>query len=452
MAQPEGATQPAEKRKKNFAEVSFGLSKKIAIEEARRYPQHLNTTDASVCPIGVDVPGFIRILREGNVAGAYEKVREANCLPAICGRVCPAPCENAFASGEHGAPIGIRALERFVSDHGRMRSAKKASISNSSVKIAIIGSGPAGLAAANELVASGHRVTIYESLDKPGGVLRYGIPEFRIPEKILDQDIKGLINAGVEIKTNFFVSQTVTIDELFKEGYKIILLATGAGIPKFMDLPGANLGGVYYGEEFLMRANLTKRNLFGQISTDFKVGPRLAVIGSGNTALDCARVGVRYGCDVTLIFRGTEEDLRVRESERKYAREEGVRFQPLTKSLEILGDQENFVKGLRCIQMDYADTQQNDQWELVQVPDSEFTIEADSVVIAIGHEANAMAVRNNDQIKIDSDGTINANESSMTSIPGIFACGNIVTNAGNIVEAMASGKQAAKSIDEYLKK
>ena len=390
------------------------------------------------------------MLREGQVAAAYEKIKEANCLPAICGRVCPAPCETMTALNQDAAPISIRALERFAADYGKSRSVKKLS-SARKTKVGVIGSGPAGLAAASELAKYGYQVVIYESLDKPGGILRYGIPEFRIPKKVLDQEINDLVSAGIEIKTNFFIGQTLTIDDLFKEGFKAILLATGAGIPKFMDLLGSNLGGVYYGEEFLMRANLTKRNIFSPSSSHFIVGPRLAVIGSGNTALDCARVGVRWGCETTLIFRGTTEDMRVRASERKYGEEEGIRFEPLTKPVEILGDQNDFVRGLRCIHMDYADAQANGQWELIPVPDSEFVIEADSVVIAIGHEANSMAIRHHPHFKLNSDGTVAMDsQTAMTSVAGVFACGNIVTNAGNVVEAMLSGKRAAQSIEKYL--
>ena len=403
------------------------------------------------CPIGIDIPGFIRLLREGNVTAAYEKIKEQNPLPSICGRICSAPCELSCILTEEGAPIGIRALERYASDFGRTKPVKRSSIVGNSKKVAIVGSGPTGLSAAGELAKKGYQVTIFESLDRPGGVLRYGIPEFRIPKKILDQEIQDIKSLGVEIETNFYVGQTTTLEELSQKGFSAILLAMGAGLPKFMDLPGANLGGVYYGEEFLMRVNLTKSKIFNRVKADFFLGQKVAVIGSGNTALDCARTAKRLGREVTLIFRRTEDEMRVRKQEREWSKEEGIVFESLVKPMEIVAGQNNFVSGVRCIRMDYAETETSDQWELTAVPDSEFVLDVDTVVIAIGHRPNSLISRMVPNLKINEDGTIVVDEKNQTSISGVFASGNIVTNAGPVVEAIAAGKQAAENINRYLR-
>ncbi len=405
------------------------------------------------CPLGINIPGFIRNLREGDVGRAYEVIREQNLFPSICGRVCSAPCEVSCILTDEGSPIGIRALERYCSDNGRSRSSRKDKIYRKGKKIAVVGSGPSGMSAAAQLAQKGYQVTIFESLDAPGGVLRYGIPEFRIPKKILDFEINEIRNLGVDIQTNFFIGQNASLEDLFEQGFVAVLLATGAGTPKFVDLPGSNLGGVYYGEEFLMRVNLIKSTLFSRTTPNFVLGQRIAVIGSGNTALDCARAAKRFGRDVTLIFRRTEDDMRTRRDERDFAKEEGVEFEPLVKPIEILADQNNFVDGLKCVRMDFAESSK-DQWELARVPDSEFVLEADTVIIAVGHIPNFLkSMDANNQLNLSSDGTIEVDpKTSQTSIPKVFASGNVVTNAGPIVEAIAGGKQVAERMDRYLKR
>jgi len=401
------------------------------------------------CPLGIAIPRFIRYLREGDVANAYQVIKEANWLPAVCGRICSAPCEAACVLNEEKAPIGIRALERYASDNGRARPIKAKE--HKGKKIAVVGSGPAGLTAAAQLAQKGFQVTIFESLDRPGGILRYGIPEFRIPRKVLDQEINEIKALGVDIQTNIFIGQTITLDELKKDGYEAILLAMGAGIPKFMELRGAHLGGVYYGEEFLMRVNLTKSAPFGRNQSNFIVGKKVVVIGSGNTALDCARCARRLGGEVTLIFRRTEEEMYVRAEERDLAKEEGIHFEPLAKPVEILADQNHFVAGLKCVRMDYADAGGNNQWQLEPVPDSEFIIDVDTVVIAIGHRPNSLVSKLSSKLALNKDGTIKVDQTTfMTSVSGIFACGNVMTNAGPVVEAMASGKKAARGIEQFV--
>lgn len=404
------------------------------------------------CPIGINIPGFIRSLREGDVKGAYVKIREKNPFPSICGRVCSAPCEVACVLNDEMSPIGIRALERYVSDNGKHAIAsRREKKSARNQKIAIIGSGPSGLAAAYELALEGYLVTIFEALDQPGGVLRYGIPDFRIPRKILEAEIQEIRSLSVDIKTGFHIGQTLFINELFMQGYNAILLAMGAGIPKFMELPGTHLGGVYYGEEFLMRTNLIKQKAFGPAEINFYIGQKVAVIGSGNTALDCARAAVRLGRDVNLIFRRTEDEMYIRHEEKEFGKEEGVVFEPLVKPIEIMGNDKNFVSGLKCLRVDYAEGEQSGKWKLEEVPNSEFLIETDTVIVAIGHQPNTLINKTHSEIELNVDGTVKIDpDNFMTSVPKVFACGNVVTNAGPIVEAIASGQKAALNIHRFF--
>ena len=418
------------------------------MEEARRCPQCPSPTCMTACPLGVDIPEFIRFIREGQISSAYKKIKEANCLPRICGRICSAPCEKVCIETSR---INIRALERFAADHSNSGFFKKSPQKQRGDKIAVIGAGPSGLAAANFLAQKKYQVTVFEAFDKAGGVLRYGVPEFRIPKKSLDYDIDEIKSLGIEMKYNCFVGKTITLEEILGDGFSAVLLATGAGIPKFIDLPGANLAGVYYGEEFLMRVNLTRKNFFSRTSPPFYLGRHVAVIGSGNTALDCARAAVRFGRKVTLLFRRTEEEMRVKEMERIFAREEGIQFEPLVRPVEILPDENNFVGKLKCVQMDYADMSMNGEWELTEVPDSGFELDVDTVIIAVGHKPNSVLCRSIAGLKLNSDGTIQLDQhTGMTSVPGLFAAGNVVTNAGPLIQSMALGKQAADDIDHYL--
>jgi glutamate synthase (NADPH/NADH) small chain len=450
MAQPKVSIQSPERRIRNFDEVSLGFPKKLATDEAGRCPQCADPVCRKGCPLGIDIPAFIRSLREGNVAAAYSKIREKSFFPSICGRICTAPCEVACVFNDEKSPIAIRSLERFASDFGRGKISKK-DIPNRGKKVAIIGSGPAGLSAAAELASLGFFVTIFEAMDRPGGVLRYGIPEFRIPQKTLDSEISQIIALGVEIKTNVFVGKTMTFEEIKKEGYEAILLTTGAGSPQFMDIPGTHWGGVYYGEEFLMRLNLIQAPRLGTYKPNFFVGGKIVVIGSGNTALDCARAARRLKRNVTLVFRRTEEEMRTRSDEREYAKEEGIHLEPLVRPMEIVSGSDHFVSGLKCVRMDYAENKETGGWELTVVPDSQFVIEADTVIIAIGHIPNSLVVKNISDVNVSVDGTISVDaHSSMTSVKGIFAAGNVVTNAGPVVEAIAAGRKVAAQIVQYL--
>ena len=391
------------------------------------------------------------MLREGDASGAYAVIRSKNCFSAICGRICSAPCEVACILNEDGiSSIGIRGLERYASDFGRFKQNK---VDRRGKKIAIVGSGPAGLSAAYSLVNLGYQVVVFEAFDKPGGVLRYGVPEFRIPKKILDGQINSLKALGVEIKTNLLVGKALSLEDLFEQEYAAILLATGAAVPKFIDVPGESLAGVFYGEEFLMRVNLTKSNIFSRYVPTFDIGEKIVVVGSGNTALDCSRSAVRFGRDVTLIFRRTEEEMFVRDEERDYGKEEGIKIEPLVRMVEIVGDANNYVTGIKCIRMDYADAGVKGEWILEPVPGSEFVIEADTVVICVGHKPNAHISKLSSGLKLDSNGTISVDDkTSMTSLSGVFAAGNVVTDSHPLIDALSAGMVVAGRIDDYLKK
>ena len=391
-------------------------------------------------------------MREDRTAEAYALIKEANPFPSICGRICSAPCEAACILTEENAPIGIRALERYAADHGKARHGRKEQMVRKGKKIAIIGAGPSGLTAAVELAKKGFQVTLFEALDQPGGVLRYGIPEFRVPKDVLDYEIAEVQALGVHIQTNFYLGKTATLDDLKQQGFVAILLTMGAGVPKFIDLPGVHYGGVYYGEEFLMRAQHLQRKGNSKENAEFFVGENVTVIGSGNTALDCARVARRMGRSVKLVFRRTEDDMRVREQEQTYAKEEGVIFEPLVKPLAVLPNHQEYVDALKCIRMDFADEDNTGAWKLIPVEGSEFTMRTDTVIFAIGHRPNTYLIQAHPELTLTENGTIEIDSKTFaTSIPGVFACGNVVTNAGPVVKAIQAGKLVAQQIESYVR-
>lgn len=370
---------------------------------------------------------------------------------SICGRLCPAPCERACVFYEDGAPIAIRALERFASDFGQMKSSKAEPISSRGKKVAIIGSGPAGLTAAGDLARKGFSITVFEASNEPGGVLRCGIPEFRFPKKVLDSEIASLKSLGVEFKTNFLIGQSVGLKELLSSGFAAVFFAAGGGAPQFLDIPGTNLGGVLYADEFLMRFNLMKTG-DPKSSAAFNIGHRVVVVGKGYSAIDCARAALRLGREAAVIFGHSEDDLDIRVEEKEYGKEEGLKLEPLTKPLEILGGDDHFVRGIRCRHMDFGDPENSGKWKLIEVPDSEFMMEADTVILASGHRPHSGFFKKMPDLKMNPDGSVWVNETdAMTSVPGIFAGGNIAAGTTSVVGAIADGKKAAQSIERYLK-
>ncbi len=443
------AAQPPQKRIKNFSEVALGFSRKQATSEAMRCPQPADPAHAQRCPLGIDILGFIRLIREGNTAGALEKIREQNPLAGVCGRVCSAPCETDPFHDENWA-IAIRALERYVADVGEKKLQKLPQPTKSQM-VCIVGCGPAGLTAAADLARRGYSVTIFEALHMPGGILRYGIPEFRLPQKILDHEIAYIQSLGVTIKTDCFIGQTFSIQELFEMGFSAAFLSTGAGVPQNLGISGENLNAVLTTSEFLMRINLMQAHQYPKFDTRLDLGEKIIVIGAGIAGIDCARIAMRLGKSATIVFERTQEELSKQQKEIEYAKEEGVKFEFLTKPLEILHGNRNRPAGLKCVRVDFADPDSSGQWQLIPVAESEFTLDADTVVVAGGHKANSAISKFTENLKIKKDGTFwTQKDSFATSLPGVFAGGSVVSGAGPLIAAMVSAKKAAQEMDVYL--
>lgn len=400
--------------------------------------------------MGIDIPGFIRHIRESEPLKALAKIKEDNMFASICGRLCPAPCERACVFYEDGAPIAIRALERFAADFGQIKLLKMEANFSRGKKIAVIGAGPAGLTAAGVLSQKGFGVTVFEALNEIGGVLRYGIPEFRLPKKILDSEISRLKSLGIEFRVNFLIGQSADLKDLFSMGFAAVFIGVGAGAVRFLDIPGTNLGGVLYADEFLMRLNLMKTG-DPKNTAAFNIGQKVVVIGRGYAALDAARAALRLGREVTVVFGHSEDELGIRIEEKEYTKEEGVKLEPLTVPLEIL-ENNDFVCGVRCKRMDFGDPENTGQWKLIEVPESEFMIEADTVILAAEHRPQSAFMKKTTELRLNPDGSVWVNETdAMTSIAGIFAGGDIVQGPDSILRAMAAGKNAAESIERYLK-
>jgi glutamate synthase (NADPH/NADH) small chain len=449
MGQPETAQQPKERRVKNFSEVSFGFTKTVAQTEARRCPQCADPTCNPGCPLGIDIPAFIRALREGDATAALNKIKEKNPLPGVCGRVCLAPCETSCVFNDENAAVGIRALERFAADNGRGKFTGARIMPPSKNKtVAIVGSGPSGLVAASELAQKGYGVTIFEALPQAGGIMRYGIPEFRLPSKTLDAEITDIQVLGVTIQTNTIVGEMITFDELTAR-FDAVLLATGTGSPQ-PSLAGDHLIGVYYAQEFLMRVNLLSAANYPKTPTPALLGHKVAVIGAGYAALDCARAVLRLGKKASIVFAGLEEEIEVYPQERKDAIDEGVKLESLTRPLEIIATPENAVAGLKCERLDIAEDASG-KLDLKVVPGSEFTLEADTVILAGDSQASSALKRYLPNLVWNPDGTVRVNDvTGLTSLKNIFATGNLAAGAGILVDAMANGKRAAQQIADYL--
>jgi len=448
--------QDALKRGKDFEEVPFGYSEEEAIKEATRCLQCKKPVCVKGCPVFVQIPEFIDQIANGDFAGAAKTLKETNALPAVCGRVCPQEdqCELKCILGKKGDPIGIGNLERFAADwereHGEI-SIPEMKPKNGK-KVGIVGSGPAGLTAAGELIKEGYDVTIFEALHETGGVLAYGIPEFRLPKEIVGLEIGYLEKLGVKIEKNFIVGKTATIDELLnEEGFDAIFVASGAGLPSFMHIPGENSIGVYSANEYLTRSNLMKAFL-PDAETPIMRGKRVVTIGGGNVAMDSARTALRLGADASVIvYRRSESEMPAREAEIHHAKEEGLQFNLLCNPVEILSDEQGFAKSIRCIRMELGEPDESGRRRPVPVEGSDFEIECDVVIVAIGNRPNPLIPDTTPDLEVSRWGTIVANEEDgRTSKKFVYAGGDIVTGAATVILAMGAGKNAAKSIMEDL--
>lgn len=446
-------------RAHNFEEVNLGLPEQLAMLEAQRCLQCKNPKCVEGCPVRVDIPGFIRFLAEGNFPAAARSLLRDNALPCVTGRVCPqeTQCEQRCIRGRslrgvEGSPVAIGYLERFVADWAASHSDQviEAEPAPSGRRVAVVGSGPSGLTAAGELVRYGHDVTIYEAFHEPGGVLLYGIPEFRLPKEIVGNEVARLVNHGVKIERNAIIGRTFTLPELRAE-YDAVYVAVGAGLPVFMDVPGENLKGVYAANEYLTRVNLM--GAYREDSaTPVLRGRRVAVVGGGNVAMDAVRTARRLGADeAVVVYRRSEAELPARLEEIHHAGEEGVRFQFLTAPLEVLGDDDGWVQGLRCVRMELGAPDASGRRRPVPVPDSEFVVDCDLVVVAIGTRANPLLTQTSPDLVVNRWGYIETDEYGQSSVPGIFAGGDIVRGAATVILAMGDGKRAANAIDAYLR-
>lgn len=464
--------QSPEQRRRNFDEVAQGLALDQAVEEARRCLQCKNAPCVTGCPVQVPIRDFIGRLAEGKPAEALAKIREKNLLPAICGRVCPqeVQCEAKCVRGKKGEPIAIGALERFVADaareggarqgEARLELATEPEVAEAEAadrarptgpRVAVIGSGPAGLSAAAELGRLGYRVTVFESLHAPGGVLRYGIPEFRLPKAVLDAELNELRRLGVEIECNVVVGQTVTLEDLWAEGYQAVFVGTGAGLPHFLGIPGENLNGVYSANEFLTRANLMRAYAFPETDTPIRTERRVAVVGGGNVAMDSARTALRLGAEeVMIVYRRSREELPARREEVENAEEEGVVFRFLQAPVRVVGNEKGQVTGLEVQRMELGEPDASGRRRPVPVPGSEEVLPVDTVISAIGQGPNPLFIRYTPGLATTPKGQIAIDEHGETSLRNVFAGGDIVTGAATVILAMGAGKEAAQEIHRRL--
>lgn len=444
-------------RIQNFNEVALGYTKENALREASRCLNCKNMPCVEGCPVNVQIPVFIKKIKEGDFMGAIHTIKETNSLPAVCGRVCPqeTQCESRCVLGKKGQPIAIGRLERFAADYelsqGDVRIPQIAKPTGK--KVAVVGAGPSGLTVAGELAKKGHAVTIFEALHKAGGVLVYGIPEFRLPKAIVQREVDYVGKLGVQIKVDTIIGQTTTVDELFEQGFDAIFVGTGAGLPYFMDVPGENLNGVYSANEFLTRANLMKAYLFPEYDTPVRVGSRVAVIGGGNVAMDGARVSKRMGADhVYLIYRRSRAEMPARAEEAHHAEEEGIDFRLLTAPVRVIGDEHGWVKGIECVKMELGEPDASGRRRPVEIKGSNHIIDVDVIIVAIGQGPNPILTSTTEGLKLRKSGNIEADpETGKTSRKGVFAGGDIVTGAATVILAMGAGRKAAAAIDEYLK-
>ncbi len=447
--------QEPEVRARNFDEVTLGFGLDDALIECERCLMCPQQACVAGCPVGIDIPGFISKIIDKDYRGAWDLLTDANLLPAICGRVCPQEdqCEGVCPVRDPLEPVAIGRLERWVGDRAIAEGwSKQSYIEPNRFRVGIIGSGPAGMACAADLAKAGCAVTVYEALHEPGGVLRYGIPDFRLPNEVVDAEIGNMIKLGIEIKCNTLVGRLFTIEQMIEEmGYHAVFIGTGAGSPRFMDIPGENLNGVLSANELLTRCNLMKAGRFPEYDTPLPIGRRVSVIGAGNTAMDAMRVSLRLGAEkVTCVYRRTEAESPARVEEIHHAQEEGIEFQWLTAPLEILDDGEGGVRAMRCIRMELGEADASGRRRPVPVEGSEFEFETDMVIYAIGTSANPILGQTS-RIRLDQRGYIETDETLATSLAGVYAGGDIVTGAATVILAMGAGRKAASSIKDHLR-
>jgi glutamate synthase (NADPH) small chain len=456
LPRQESIEQDAEVRSKNFLEVSFGLDEERALQEVARCLECKNPVCMDGCPVRVDIRSFLQLVFTRDFAGAVQKIREANYLPAICGRVCPQEeqCEAVCTLGKKHPSVAIGKLERFVADYELAHDLYEAPPppKQRPEKVAIVGSGPSGLTCAAELAKLGYQVSIFEALHATGGVLRYGIPEFRLPRKILDIEVSRVKDLGVEIFTNFVVGRTATVEELFGEwGFKAMYLATGAGTPNFMGIPGESLSGVYSANEYLTRINLMKAYQFPDYDTPIKVGKAVAVIGGGNTAMDAVRTSKRLGAEhAYLVYRRSRQEMPARLEEVHHAEQEHIEFHMLTNPVRIIGDKNNWVCGIECQRMELGEPDESGRRRPVPVKGSEFVLDVQTVIEAVGQQPNPIIQATTPGLDTGKKGVVKVNDRQLTSRPGIFAGGDLARGGATVILAMRDGKIAAEAIHEYL--
>jgi len=449
--------QKPEERVKNFKEVPFGYSEDLAITEAKRCLFCKKPLCIAGCPVEIDIPGFIKLISEGDFIGAAKKLKETNSLPAVCGRVCPQEdqCEKVCVLAKKYDPVAIGNLERFAADYEREKGEIEIPRIDKSTgkKVAIVGSGPAGLTVAGDLIKMGHRVTVFEALHKAGGVLVYGIPEFRLPKAVVQSEVDYLARLGVEIKTSSVIGMVQTIDELFDSGYQAIFIGTGAGLPNFMRIPGENLNGVYSANEYLTRSNLMKAYSFPEYDTPIFSGKNVAVLGGGNTAMDSVRTALRLGADnAYIVYRRSRKEMPARIDEIHHAEEEGVQFHFLTAPVRYLETQDGWVKSMECIKMQLGEPDASGRRRPVPIEGSNYIMDVDTVVVAIGNSSNPLVPKTTPGLEVNKWGNIIADpETCQTSRKGVFAGGDIVTGGATVILAAGAGKKAARAIDAYLK-
>ena len=440
-------------RAKNFLEVATGYTVQMALDEASRCLNCKHKPCVEGCPVNIDIPNFIQMITQEKFEDAYQVISESSSLPAVCGRVCPqeSQCESKCVRGIKTEPVAIGRLERFCADyHNENNTEKAVKPESNGHKVAVIGSGPSGLTCAGDLAKKGYEVTIFEALHTPGGVLVYGIPEFRLPKAIVQKEVDNLKDLGVDVQTNMVIGRVLSIDELMEMGYEAVYIGSGAGLPRFMNIPGENLNGVYSANEFLTRTNLMKAYQDNS-TTPIMKAKKVAVVGGGNVAMDAARSALRLGAEeVSIVYRRSDAELPARAEEVHHAKEEGIIFRTLTNPTEIIGDENDAVKALKCVEMELGEPDASGRRRPVVKPDSEFEIPMDCVIMSIGTSPNPLIKQTTEGLDTQTWGGIIADEDGLTSRPFVYAGGDAVTGAATVILAMGAGKAAAKGIHEYL--